>query len=93
MLGTVAAAMGCQNAADRVAMGAQASTVYLTDLLTGAVTDAVTARRVQRRILVTMTLLILGAAAATLLECLLPALLVTAAWLTLHARKGARHKP
>ncbi|MFJ5842443.1 DUF1275 family protein [Streptomyces shenzhenensis] len=100
MLGTVAAAMGCQNAAVRVAMGAQAPTAYLTGLLTGAVTDAVTARRVQWRVLVTMTLLILGAAAATPLERLLPgaapllpALLVTAAWLTVHACKGARHKP
>ncbi|MEU5736463.1 YoaK family protein [Streptomyces tendae] len=97
ILGTVAAAMGCQNAGVRVAMGAQPPTAYLTGLLTGAVTDAVTGRRIQWRVLVTTTLLILGAAAATLLERLLPqaapllpALLVTAAWLTVHARTGAR---
>ncbi|MGW4545024.1 YoaK family protein [Streptomyces violaceorubidus] len=96
MLGTVAAAMGCQNAGVRVAMGAQAPTAYLTGLLTGAVTDAVTARRVPWRVLTTMALLILGAASVTLLERLLPrtapllpALLVTAAWLTVHARTGA----
>ncbi|CAM5236259.1 hypothetical protein STENM36S_00927 [Streptomyces tendae] len=100
MLGALAAAMGCQNAGIRVAMGAQAPTAYLTGLLTGAVTEAVTARRVQWRALLTTTLLILGAAAATLLERLLPgaapllpALLVTAAWLTAHARPGARHGP
>ncbi|MFJ8794854.1 hypothetical protein [Streptomyces sp. NPDC102462] len=63
---------GLPNAAVRVAMGAQASTAYPTGLLTGAVTDAVTARRVQWCVLVTMTLLILGAAAATQLERLLP---------------------
>ncbi|MFI0572307.1 YoaK family protein [Streptomyces tendae] len=97
MLGTVAAAMGCQNAGVRVAMGAQLPTAYLTGLLTGAVTDAVTDRRIQWRVLATTTLLILGAAAATLLERLLPgaapllpALLVTAAWLTVHARTGVR---
>ncbi|MFK4547886.1 uncharacterized membrane protein YoaK (UPF0700 family) [Streptomyces tendae] len=97
MLGTVAAAMGCQNGGVRVAMGTQMPTAYLTGLLTGAVTDAVTGRRVQWRVLVTTTLLILGAATATLLERLLPraapllpALLVTAAWLTVHARTGAR---
>ncbi|MFF0228235.1 DUF1275 family protein, partial [Streptomyces sp. NPDC004629] len=100
MLGTVAAAMGCQNAGVRVTMDAQAPTAYPTGLLTGAVTDAVTVRRVPWRVLVTMTLLILGAAAATLPERLrpgaaplLPALLVTAAWPTVHAHKGARHKP
>ncbi|MFD0253795.1 YoaK family protein [Streptomyces sp. NPDC127113] len=97
MLGTVAAAMGCQNAGVRLAMGAQMPTAYLTGLLTGAVTDAVTARRIQWRVLGTTTLLILGAGAASLLERLLPgaapllpALLVTAAWLTVHARTGAR---
>ncbi|MEU6455059.1 YoaK family protein [Streptomyces sp. NPDC047065] len=97
MLGTVAAAMGCQNAGVRLAMGAQMPTAYLTGLLTGAVTDAVTDRRIQWRVLGTTTLLILGAAAASLLERLLPgaapllpALLVTAAWLTVHARTGAR---
>ncbi|MFD6188845.1 DUF1275 family protein [Streptomyces sp. NPDC060275] len=97
MLGMVAAAMGCQNAGVRVAMGAQAPTAYLTGLLTGAVTDAVTDRRVPWHVLVTMALLILGAAAATLLERLLPgaapllpALLVTAAWLTVRARRGVR---
>ncbi|MFG3132541.1 DUF1275 family protein [Streptomyces tendae] len=97
MLGTVAAAMGCQNAGVRVAMGAQLPTAYLTGLLTGAVIDAVTDRRVQWGVLVTTALLVLGAAAATLLERLLPqaapllpALLVTAAWLTVHARTGAR---
>ncbi|WP_245235246.1 YoaK family protein [Streptomyces violaceorubidus] len=98
MLGTVAAAMGCQNAGVRVAMGAQAPTAYLTGLLTGAVTDAVTARRVPWRVLATMALLVLGAASVTLLERLLPraapllpALLVTAAWLTVHARTWVRH--
>ncbi|NEV86369.1 DUF1275 domain-containing protein [Streptomyces tendae] len=97
MLGTVAAAMGCQNAGVRVVMGAQLPTAYLTGLLTGAVTDAVTDRRIQWRVLATTTLLILGAAGATLLERLLPgvapllpALLVTAAWLTVHARTGVR---
>ncbi|MFF8782391.1 YoaK family protein [Streptomyces sp. NPDC015140] len=97
MLGTVAAAMGCQNAGVRLAMGGQMPTAYLTGLLTGAVTDAVTDRRVQWRVLGTTTLLILGAAAASLLERLLPgaapllpALLVTAAWLTVHARTGTR---
>ncbi|MFD9024286.1 YoaK family protein [Streptomyces parvulus] len=100
MLGTVAAAMGCQNAGVRVAMGAQMPTAYLTGLLTGAVTDAVTDRRIQWRVLSTTTLLILGAAAVSLLERLLPesapllpALLVTAAWLTVHARTGARRAP
>ncbi|MFI1753272.1 DUF1275 family protein [Streptomyces sp. NPDC020571] len=100
MLGTVAAAMGCQNAGVRVAMGAQVPTAYLTGLLTGAVAEAVTARRIQWPALVTMALLITGAAAATLLERLLPgatpllpALLVTAAWLNTHARTGTRPKP
>ncbi|MFD8177929.1 YoaK family protein, partial [Streptomyces sp. NPDC059709] len=97
MLGAAAAAMGCQNAGVRVAMGAQAPTAYLTGLLTGAVTDAVTARRVRWRVPVTMALLVLGASAATLLDRLLPAaapllpaLLVTAAWATAYARAGAR---
>jgi uncharacterized membrane protein YoaK (UPF0700 family) len=104
MLGTAAAAMGCQNAGVRVAMGAQAPTAYLTGLLTGlltgAVADAVTARRIRWRVPVTMTLLVLGASAATLLDRLLPAaapllpaLLVTAAWATAYARTGARHPP
>jgi uncharacterized membrane protein YoaK (UPF0700 family) len=97
MLGAAAAAMGCQNAGVRVAMGAQAPTAYLTGLLTGAVTDAVTPRRVRWRVPVTMALLVLGASAATLLDRLLPAaapllpaLLVTAAWATAYARAGAR---
>ncbi|WP_445070194.1 YoaK family protein [Streptomyces violaceoruber] len=97
MLGILAAAMGCQNAGVRVAMGAQVPTAYLTGLLTGAVTDAVTSGRVQWPALVTTALLILGAAAAALLERLLPgaapllpALLVTAAWLTGRARTGTR---
>ncbi|MEU1870107.1 YoaK family protein [Streptomyces sp. NPDC019793] len=100
MLGTVAAAMGCQNAGVRVALGARVPTAYLTGLLTGAVAEAVTARRVQWPALVTLTLLILGAAAATLLERLLPgavpllpALLVTAAWLNAHTRTGTRLGP
>ncbi|MFF9049385.1 DUF1275 family protein [Streptomyces parvulus] len=61
MPGTVAAAMGCQNAGVRVTMGAQMPTAYLTGLLTGAVADAVTDRRIQWRVLGTTTLLILGA--------------------------------
>jgi uncharacterized membrane protein YoaK (UPF0700 family) len=100
MLGTVAAAMGCQNAGVRVALGARVPTAYLTGLLTGAVAEAVTARRVQWPALATMALLILGAAAATLLERLLPgavpllpALLVTAAWLNARTRTGARPGP
>ncbi|MEV8127752.1 YoaK family protein [Streptomyces sp. NPDC085944] len=102
MLGTAAAAMGCQNAGVRVAMGAQAPTAYVTGLLTGAVTDAVTARRIGWRVPVTMTLLVLGASAATLLDRLLPtaapllpALLVTAAWATgaAYARTEVRHPP
>lgn len=66
MPGTVAAAMGCQNAGVRVAMGVQMPTAYLTGLLTGAVADAVTDRRIQWRVLGTTTLLILGAAAVSL---------------------------
>ncbi|CAL9333391.1 YoaK family protein [Streptomyces sp. enrichment culture] len=92
VLGTLAAAMGCQNAGVRVALGSQVPTAYLTGLLTGAVAEAVTARRVQWRALLTTALLVLGAAAATLLDRLphavaplLPALLVTAAWATLRA--------
>ncbi|MFE9703162.1 DUF1275 family protein [Streptomyces sp. NPDC005930] len=99
MLGTVAAAMGCQNAGVRVSMGGHAPTAYLTGLLTGAVSDAVTDRRIPWNVLATMVLLILGAAAVTLVERLLPAaapllpaLLVTAAWLVVPARTRARQE-
>ncbi|GAA2597975.1 YoaK family protein [Streptomyces lienomycini] len=88
MLGTVAAAMGCQNAGVRVAMGGRVTTAYLTGLLTRAVVEAVTERRPQRQVLVTMGLLVLGAVAFTLVErwlhavaAVFPALAVTAAWL------------
>ncbi|MEU4050538.1 DUF1275 family protein [Streptomyces olivaceus] len=108
VLGTLAAAMGCQNAGVRLTMGARAPTAYLTGLLTGAVAEAVTARRVHWQALGSTTLLIVGATAATLLERslhgaapLLPALLVTAAWATVRAaprpgnaaRPPAPHRP
>ncbi|WP_399894928.1 YoaK family protein [Streptomyces sp. BBFR51] len=99
MLGTVSAAMGCQSAGVRVTLGAKVTTAYLTGLLTQAVAEAVTARRPPRRALVTMGLLVLGAAAFTLLErwlhgvsAVFPALLVTAAWLTTHVGpRGEAH--
>ncbi|MFC8306911.1 DUF1275 family protein [Streptomyces olivaceus] len=107
VLGTPAA-MGCQNAGARRTMGARAPTAYLTGLLTGAVAEALTARRVHWQALGNTTLLIVGAPAATLLERslhgaapLLPALLVTAAWATVRAaprpgdaaRPPAPHRP
>ncbi len=108
VLGMLAAAMGCQNAGVRLTMGARAPTAYLTGLLTGAVAEALTARRVHWQALGNTTLLIVGATAATLLERslhgaapLLPALLVTAAWATVRAaprpgnaaRPPAPHRP
>ncbi|MET7271114.1 YoaK family protein [Streptomyces flaveolus] len=91
MLGVASAAMGCQNAGVRVALGAHVATAYLTGMLTQAVAEAVTRRRLQRRALLTAGLLICGAAAFALFRrwlpgaaAMLPALLVTAAWLTRH---------
>ncbi|WP_346010769.1 YoaK family protein [Streptomyces sp. SID5910] len=92
MLGLASAAMGCQNAGVRVSLGAHVATAYLTGMLTQAVAEAVTRRRLQRRALMTVGLLICGAAAFALLgrwlpgvAGMLPALLVTGAWLTWHA--------
>ncbi|WP_078884800.1 MULTISPECIES: YoaK family protein [Streptomyces] len=100
MLGTVSAAMGCQNAGVRAVLGTHVTTAYLTGLLTQAVVDAVTLRRFQRRALTTMGLLILGAATFAILERLmhgfaplLGPVFVTAASLILHLaprnRRGA----
>jgi uncharacterized membrane protein YoaK (UPF0700 family) len=97
LLVAVAAAMGCQSAGLRVTAGAGVTTAYLTGLLTGAVAELVTARRLQTRSLLVVAALVAGAAAFALTErglrgaaAALPALLATAAWLE---QRRARRRP
>lgn len=96
LLFLAAAAMGCQNAGLRVAAGSEATTAYLTGMVTSIIAGLVTEGRAPVRNAVVVLLLIAGAAATGALfrwahhgAVLLPAALVTAA-LGLHLPAGRR---
>jgi uncharacterized membrane protein YoaK (UPF0700 family) len=86
LLFLAAAAMGCQNAGVRVVAGGDATTAYLTGLVTSTIAAFVTQGRAPLRNVTVVLLLVAGAAATGAVfrwvhhgTALLPALLVTAA--------------